>query len=296
MWAVSLWYSAMEGGGWISRSHLTSMEIRRPLQPSYLHNGIFYTDKMTSLYWIRTQEAVAACNMSETYFNTLRPRQNGRHFADDIFKCIFLNENVWIQIKNSLKFVPQGPINNIPALVQIMAWRRSGGKPLSGPMMVRLPTHICVTRPQWVKRQISRNLIRPHHPLHLPNRFNSWHRKGVGDTKPIPFVSLFPEFFSIVKHMLSIKDHVYIDKCRRSSATVAPVKCECKSNNFRYTFARSKTFLAETLTNAALVTPTPTDITSVIAVLCAKVCKTIWQFLKKLWTQTFQTSFSGIFD
>ena len=31
-----------------------------------------------------------------------------------------------------------------------MAWRRSGDKPLSEPMMVRLPTHICVTRPQWV--------------------------------------------------------------------------------------------------------------------------------------------------
>ena len=82
--------------------------------------------------------------------NTLRPRQNGRHFADDIFKCIFLNENVWIPIKISLKFVPQGPINNIPALVQIMAWRRSGDKPLSEPMMVGLLTHICVTRPQWV--------------------------------------------------------------------------------------------------------------------------------------------------
>ena len=49
--------------------------------------------------------------------NTLRPRQNGRHFADDIFKCIFLIENVWIPIKISLKFVPRGPINNIPALV-----------------------------------------------------------------------------------------------------------------------------------------------------------------------------------
>ena len=82
--------------------------------------------------------------------NTLRPRQNGRHFADDIFKCIFLNENVWIPIKISLKFVPKGPINNIPALVQIMAWRRPGDKPLSGPMMVSLTTHICVTKPQWV--------------------------------------------------------------------------------------------------------------------------------------------------
>ena len=84
-------------------------------------------------------------------FNTLRPRKNGRHFADGIFKCIFLNENVWISIKISLKFVPKGPINNIPALVQIMAWRRPGDKPISEPMMVNLPTHICVSRSQWVK-------------------------------------------------------------------------------------------------------------------------------------------------
>ena len=82
--------------------------------------------------------------------NTLRPRQNGRHFPDNIFKCIFLNENAWISIKISLKFVPKGPINKIPALVQIMAWRRSGDKPLSESMMVNLLTHICVTRPQWV--------------------------------------------------------------------------------------------------------------------------------------------------
>ena len=82
-------------------------------------------------------------------FNTWRPRQNERHFADDIFQCIFLNENILISIKISLKFVPKGPINNIPALVQIMAWRRPGDKPLSEPMMSSQLTHICVTRPQW---------------------------------------------------------------------------------------------------------------------------------------------------
>ena len=83
-------------------------------------------------------------------FNTLKPRQNGRHFPDDIFKCIFVNENIWISIKTSLKFVPEGPINNIPSLVQIMDWRRPGDKPLSEPMTVKLSTHICVNRPQWV--------------------------------------------------------------------------------------------------------------------------------------------------
>ena len=92
-----------------------------------------------------------ACSAWRLWINTLRLRQDGCHFPDDIFKCIFSNENVWIPIKISLKFVPKGPINNIPALVQIMAWRRPGDKPLSEPMMLRLPTHICVTRPQWVK-------------------------------------------------------------------------------------------------------------------------------------------------
>ena len=81
---------------------------------------------------------------------TLRPRQNGRHFPDDIFKCIFVNENVWIACKISLRFVPKGPINNIPVLVQIMALRRPGDKPLSEPMLITLPTYLCVTRPKWV--------------------------------------------------------------------------------------------------------------------------------------------------
>ena len=82
--------------------------------------------------------------------DALRLRQNGRQLPDDIFKCIFLNENVWILIKISPKFVPKGPINNIPSLVQIMAWRHPGDKPLSEPLMVSLLMHICVSRPQWV--------------------------------------------------------------------------------------------------------------------------------------------------
>ena len=89
-------------------------------------------------------------SISQHFLITVRPRRNEQHFADDIFKRIFFNENVWISIKISLKFVPKGPINNIPALVRIMAWRRSGDKPLSESMMVSLPTHICVTRHQWV--------------------------------------------------------------------------------------------------------------------------------------------------
>ena len=80
-------------------------------------------------------------------------------FSQTTFTCIFLNENDWISLKISLKFVPKGPINNIPALVQIMAWCRPGDKPLSGPMVVSLLTHICVTRPQWVILTSNRKII-----------------------------------------------------------------------------------------------------------------------------------------
>ena len=86
----------------------------------------------------------------DTSLNTWRPRRNGRYFPDDIFKYIFLNENVWISIKIWLTFVLKGPINNIPTFVQIMAWCRLGDKPLSEQMVVRLPTYEYVTRPHWV--------------------------------------------------------------------------------------------------------------------------------------------------
>ena len=79
---------------------------------------------------------------AETKWTPFRRRHFQVHFVE--WKC--LNSE-----KKSQKFVPKGPINNIPSLVQIMAWRRTGDKPLSEPMMVCLLTHICVTRPQWVK-------------------------------------------------------------------------------------------------------------------------------------------------
>ena len=84
---------------------------------------------------------------NESLGNTLSWSQNGHHFADDTLKCIFLNENVRILIKIPLKYDPKDPINNIPALVKMMAWHRAGDKPLYEPMMVWLPTNICVTRP-----------------------------------------------------------------------------------------------------------------------------------------------------
>ena len=63
----------------------------------------------------------------------------------------FLKENVYISIKISLNLISKGPINNDPALVQIIAWHRQVDKPLSEPLMSSLPTRICDARPQRVK-------------------------------------------------------------------------------------------------------------------------------------------------
>ena len=74
------------------------------------------------------------------------PPFSRRHFQMHFLQWKYMN---FAEI--SLRFVPNGPINNIPALVQIMAWHRPDDKPLSEPVLVGLLTHIWVTRPQWVK-------------------------------------------------------------------------------------------------------------------------------------------------
>ena len=78
----------------------------------------------------------------------------GKGKMDAILQMTFSNAFPWMKIyeffllKTSQDFVPWIRINNIPVLVQIMAWHWPGAKPLSEPMMVSLLTHICVTRAQ----------------------------------------------------------------------------------------------------------------------------------------------------
>ena len=141
--AAKLYHTGLWGIYWLCLEQLgiTYLETK-------MHGQIIWMAEVSSFDYAR-QLTTHVSRLSRV--NTLRPRQNGRRLPDDIFKCIFLKENWWISIKISLKFVPMVPINNIAALVQIMAWRRPGDKPLSEPMMVCFLTHICVTRPQWVK-------------------------------------------------------------------------------------------------------------------------------------------------
>ena len=85
----------------------------------------------------------------------------GRDKTDVISQTTFSTAFPWLKIfeirlKLKLKCVPTGSINNIPALVRIMAWRRPGDKPLSEAMLVSLQTHKCVTKPQWVNRRLKK--------------------------------------------------------------------------------------------------------------------------------------------
>ena len=132
-------------------------------------NSLFENSGNDVNKWILVKRfAGVSCIFTYVYFNTLRAKQDGRCFPDDIFKCIFLHENVWLSIKISLKFVPDGQINNISILFQIMAWRRSSDKPLSIQWWPSLLTHLCSTRPHWVNyiyedREIGDWLIDPHY-------------------------------------------------------------------------------------------------------------------------------------
>ena len=66
----------------------------------------------------------------------MKLKQNGCHFTDNTFKCIFLNENFWILNEVSLKYDLLGLIDNMATFVQIMAWHQAGTKPLSEPVLV----------------------------------------------------------------------------------------------------------------------------------------------------------------
>ena len=91
---------------------------------------------MPQIHFSKTYSVYAYCShiFQKNNFNTLRHKQNRWYFAD-VSTCIFLNDNCCILIQILLNYVPKGPVDNKPALVQIMAWHWMGNKPLSKPMM-----------------------------------------------------------------------------------------------------------------------------------------------------------------
>ena len=92
--------------------------------------------------------------------NSSPPGQNGRHFADDVFGCIFVNGSFCILSKVLLKFVAKGPIDNNPILVQMLAWCRFGDKPLSEPMLIRYTDAYAELGVDELRQALVRNTIR----------------------------------------------------------------------------------------------------------------------------------------
>ena len=123
------------------------------------------SENLDQWWWWWPISLTLICVTPPPYVNILWPMRNGRQFPDDIFKYIFLNENVRILLKISLMFVPNVPIDYNQTLVQIMAWHRSGDKPSFKPMMISLLGHLQVIRPQWIKKPHSMSDGRGGYPI-----------------------------------------------------------------------------------------------------------------------------------
>ena len=114
----------------------TFISILKSLNNQNAWNKYFDDEQLftNNTYWVihtllpasslRTCWELVSVSMMLDDNNTLRSRQKCRHYPDEFFKCIFVNETIWISITISLKFVPKDPINNVPALVQI--WLGAG--------------------------------------------------------------------------------------------------------------------------------------------------------------------------
>ena len=127
------------------------------VRPFYLRYGDPYTGKKTPLYWDGPQGFMYSIVsqgpwhpvIGPHWVNSSFPGQNGCHFADYIFKCIFMNRDFCISILISLKFVPKGVIDNMSALFQVMSWCQTGDKPLPKPMLMQFTG---AYRGEWVNQ------------------------------------------------------------------------------------------------------------------------------------------------
>ena len=129
----------------VNTSEKTNSEIRQAsttcfnqTTPIYYNSGYWHwhCERTASLsHFSQCLSVQADCEPADGDFRGQVSGQNSRHFADDMFRCILENEKFCIFITISLTFVPKGPINNIPALVQTMALRWIGDKPLSEPLV-----------------------------------------------------------------------------------------------------------------------------------------------------------------
>ena len=111
----------------------TDQTMTSPLQTRWV--ACLYFLKFTASCWDlcvpKTHQIWGLLKM----LDTLTPGKVAATWADNIFKCISLNDNVWTLNKISLSRA-SGLSDNMAALVPIMAWCWTGAKPLSEAMLV----------------------------------------------------------------------------------------------------------------------------------------------------------------
>ena len=152
----------------------THWSIKMVILSIYISNIFFNINQNTTstetILWcvaknVRFDRIMDWCCQTTSHFLTHWGRDKmAANILTTFSNVNFLNENIWISIKISLKSVPKGPIDNIPALVQIMAWRRPGDKPLSEPMMLGI---------HW-RKYASLGLCGPVTPMHHPVIVRPW--------------------------------------------------------------------------------------------------------------------------
>ena len=125
-------------------------------------------------------------------FNTLKPEQNGRHCPDGILKFFFVNENLWISIKFALKYFPKGPIDNIPSLLQVMAWQQGIIWTNGGLVCRRIYESLGFSELSvlvYGEETVTLNLTRLHGPITRYVKFRVAHAPGMpGMFSPAPHV------------------------------------------------------------------------------------------------------------
>ena len=134
-----------------------------------IKDGAICANNSHSLHWCSVERITMAAKLAANFVvyqysfmralsvvplpevvNSSPAEQKGHHFADDNFKRIFVNEMFFISMWISMKLVSKGPIHDIPALVQIMAWRRPGDKPLSEPMLAQFTNAYMRHKGGWI--------------------------------------------------------------------------------------------------------------------------------------------------
>ena len=129
----------------VSMEFFTSAALRIPMMmsfPSLSPTRMWLLLLVTVTHWMGTRSGNVV-NVLRLKIHTSRVLTHlpldkmAAVLADDIYKCIFLNENVRIPIQISLKLVPRIPTENKASLVQVIAWHRTGDKPLPEPMVTQ---------------------------------------------------------------------------------------------------------------------------------------------------------------